>query len=136
MENITAIVKINTTSNKISDKFKQETSTKTVYVTADADNTKVLKDFGLQLYTSKENNEDFFILKFAAKTLLYIPGEDSPVSFAEEVSTTTPNFTSGDKTVGVNIVKGINMGNEFYRLQALQATPETFEFIKPENPFA
>ena len=56
MENITAIVKINTTSNKISDKFKQETSTKTVYVTADADNTKVLQDFGLQLYTSKENN--------------------------------------------------------------------------------
>ena len=77
MENTTAIVKINTTSNKVSDKFKQETSTKTVYVTADADNTKVLQDFGLQLYTSKENNEDFFILKFAAKTLLYIPGERS-----------------------------------------------------------
>ena len=135
MENITAIVKISATSNKVSDKFKQETSTKTVYVTADADNTKVLQDFGLQLYTSKDSG-DFFILKFAAKTLLYIPGEDSPVSFAEEVSTTTPNFNSGDKTVGVNIVKGVNMGNEFYRLQALQATPDTFEFIKPENPFA
>lgn len=136
MENTTAIVKINTTSNKTSDKFKQETPTKTVYVTADENNTKVLQDFGLQLYTSKENKEDFFILKFAAKTLLYIPGEENPVSFAEEVSTITPNFTSGDKTVGVNIVKGVNMGNDFYRLQALNATPETFEFIKPENPFA
>ena len=136
MENITAIVKINTTSNKTSDKFKQETQTKTAYETADADNTKLLQDFGLQLYTSKENKEDFFILKFAAKTLLYIPGEENPVSFAEEVSTITPNFSSGDKTVGVNIVKGVNMGNDFYRLQALNATPETFEFIKPENPFA
>ena len=135
MENITAIVKINTTSNKVSDKFKQETPTKTVYITADKDNTKVLQDFGLHLYTSKDSG-DFFILKFATKTLLYIPGEDDPVSFTEEVSTTTPNFNSGDKTVGVNIVKGVNMGNEFYRLQALQATPDTFEFIKPENPFA
>ena len=58
MENVTAIVKINTTSNKVSDKFKQETSTKTVYVTADKDNTKVIEDSHIYLQDLLDKSKD------------------------------------------------------------------------------
>jgi len=47
------------------------------------------------------------------------------------------NFkTKDDSTISINIVKGENMGNVFYRLQAiLVENASIIEPIEPENPF-
>lgn len=133
---------ISTTSNKVDGKFKQEIATKTAYLHADEETAKELEEFGLQKYTSKDNNEDFFILKIANKLRVYFKGQKdsqvrqdmSNVSFEGQE---TLNFkTSDDTTISINVVKGENMGNVFFRLQAiLVETMDDITHIEPENPF-
>lgn len=135
-------ISISTTSNKMDGKFKQEVPTKTAYLTADEETSKAMEEFGLQKYTSKDNKEDFFILKLVDKLRVYTKDGNNEVrkdlshivnSDGEE----TLNFKTADNTtISINVVKGENMGNEFYRLQAIQVNSmEDITHIEPENPF-
>lgn len=136
-------ITISTTSNKVNDKFKQEINTKTSYITSNDEQTvKALENFGLKKYTSKDKNENFFILKFANKLRLYFPDgtnqlrqDLSNIKYEEQE---TLNFkTDENRPVSINVVKGENMGNNFYRLQSILIDNiDQIEHIEPENPFA
>lgn len=134
-------IEISTTSNKVDGQFKQEVNTKTAYLTTDEKTAKELEEFGLQKYTSEKDKEDFFILKLANKLRLYYPDGHNELrqdlSNVEIDGTETLNFkTKDDSTISINIVKGENMGNVFYRLQAiLVENASIIEPIEPENPF-
>ena len=134
-------ITISTTSNKVGE-FKQEVNTKTVYFNADEKTAKDLEAFGLTQYTSKENNENFFIVKVADKLRVYFPNGENQIrrdlSNVELEGQDTLNFkTADDTTVAINIVKGSNKGNDFHRLQAiLVETIDDITQIESENPFA
>lgn len=132
---------ITATSKKQSGDFKQDIPTKTAYVKVDSENEKKLVDFGLRKYTSKENKEDYFILKFPANLMIYFPNGFSQarpdLSQITLDGIETNNFkTPDDKPLKFNILKGNHRNNDFYRLQAIRVTDESdIEEIKPENPF-
>ena len=140
MENIIVRGQITATSKKQSGVFTQEIPTKTAYVSTDEPNAKLLEDFGLTKYTSKEN-ENYFIIKFPADLMVFKPngyGEKRPdLSRIEIEGIEINNFkTPDDKLLPFNIVKGHHKNNDFFRLQAIRIeTDEDIEEIKPENPF-
>ena len=140
MENTIVQAIITATSKKQNGDFKQEIPTKTAYLTADKENSKKLVDFGLTEYTSKDG-ESYFIIKLVNKLMLYPTGDEPrlarELSLVELDGVETNNFrTPEDRPVGLNILKGENKGNTFYRLQAIQIVNDSdIEEIKPENPF-
>ena len=140
MENIIVKGQITATSKKQSGDFSQEIPTKTAYVSTDEVNSKLLEDFGLTKYTSKEG-ENYFIVKFPADLMVFKPngfGEKRPdLSRIEVNGMETNNFkTSDDKLLSFNMIKGNHKNNDFFRLQAIRIeTDEDIEEIKPENPF-
>lgn len=140
MENIIVKGQITATSKKQSGDFAQEIPTKTAYVSTDEINSKLLEDFGVQKYTSKED-ENYFIIKFPADLMIFKPngyGEKRPdLSRIELEGVETNNFkTPDDKLLPFNIVKGNHKNNDFFRLQAIRIeSDDDIEEIKPENPF-
>ena len=141
MENIIVQGQITATSKKTAGDFSQVTPTKTAYVTTDAANAKKLEEFGLQKYSSKNNQEDFFIIKLPANLMVYTPngyGQKRPdLSQIEVNGVETNNFkTPEDKLLSMNIIKGNHKNNDFFRLQAIRIEDESdIEEIMPENPF-
>ena len=138
MENIVIKGKVTATSNKVDGKFKQEEPTKTAYLTiSDADKEKAIT-FGLREYTSKEDGKSFFIAKLPKNVAIYVEGVKSATPELMSGSVQTPNFKTTDEyDLALNIIKGENLGNEFFRLQAIQIkkTNDVAE-LQPENPFA
>ena len=140
MENIIVKAQITATSKKQSGDFSQEIPTKTAYVSTDETNSKLLEGFGLQKYTSKDN-ENYFIIKFPANVMVFTPngyGKKRPdLSRIELEGVETNNFkTPDDKLLSLNIIKGNQKNNDFFRLQAIRIESEDdIEEIKPENPF-
>ena len=141
MENIIIKGQITATSKKQSGDFKQEITTKTAYVSVDPENAKKLEDFGLTKYTSKDDQEDYFIIKFPANVMVYQPNgfsEKRPdLSQITFEGIETNNFKTPDnKQVQMSILKGNHKNNDFFRLQAIRVeTSSDIEEIKPENPF-
>ena len=141
MENLVFEGQITATSKKQDGDFKQEIPTKTAYVVTDEETAKKLEAFGLQKYTSKEDNGSFFIIKFPSNLMVYLPngfGEKRPdLSQIIFEGVETNNFkTPDDKPLKMNVVKGNHKNNDFFRLQAIRIEDETdIEEIKPENPF-
>lgn len=141
MENIIIKGQITATSKKQSGDFKQEIPTKTAYVSVDSENAKKLEDFGLTKYTSKDDQEDYFIIKFPANVMVYQPngfGEKRPdLSQITFEGIETNNFKTPDnKQVQMSILKGNHKNNDFFRLQAIRVeSASDIEEIKPENPF-
>ena len=141
MQNLVIEAIITATSKKQDGEFQQQVPTKTAYLKADEENSKLLEDFGLTRYTSKEDKEDYFIVKFPQNVVLYFPnglGERRPdLSLVTHNDVETNNFrTPEDKPLALNILKGENKGNIFYRLQAIRVdSVDDIEEIKPENPF-
>ena len=146
MENLVFKGIITTTSKKNDGDFKQEVPTKTAYIKTDEENAKKLVDFGLQKYTSKDNKEDYFIIKFPADLMIYTTsghGIKKPelsriyIKNSMEEYEETNNFKTPDgKMLAMNVIKGNHKNNNFYRLQAIRVeTFDDIEEIKPENPF-
>lgn len=138
MENLTVKGIITATSNKVDTKFKQESPTKTAYVTiADEDIAKAIQ-FGLTEYSSKQDGKRFFIIKLPQNIAIYVQGGENVTPEKMSGGVDTPNFmTSKDKLLNLNIIKGENMGNEFFRLQAIQITDSTdIISVEQTNPFA
>lgn len=127
---------ITTTSNKQSDKFVAKTPQKTAYLKLDEENAKKAEEFGLTKYTSKENNEDFFMVKVVTNLRAYY---DNSRNYDKlETGVDSPNFKTKDgKEIGLAIVQGENLGNVFYRLSAIKISESSdIETIEAENPFA
>lgn len=139
MENIVIKGRISATSNKVDDKFRQEQPTKTAYVTVtdpkDIDN---LKKFGLTQYSSKEDQSSFFIIKLPKQVAIYVSGVSKQEPEKMSGGIDTPNFSTPEgKELSLNIIKGENMGRDFFRLQAIQIE-DANDIIEVEqtNPFA
>lgn len=141
MDNLVVLGQITATSKKNNGEFKQEIPTKTAYIRTDEENAKKLEDFGLTKYTSKDSNEDYFIIKFPQNVMLFRQngfGEKHPeLSRVEIDGMETNNFKTPDnKFLPLNIIKGNHKNNDFFRLQAIKIdVDEDIEEIKPENPF-
>lgn len=141
MENLVFEGQITATSKKQGEDFKQEIPTKTAYVVTDEETAKKLEAFGLQKYTSKEDNGSFFIMKFPFNLMVYLPngfGEKRPdLSQITFEGIETNNFKTPDELpLKMNVIKGNHKNNDFFRLQAIRLENENdIEEIKPENPF-
>lgn len=137
MENIVIKGKVTATSNKVDGKFKQEEPTKTAYLTIAEEDKKKAVEFGLREYTSSEDGNIFFIVKLPKNVALYVEGVKSASPELMSGSVATNNFKTTDEyDLSLNIIKGENLGNVFYRLQAIQITKASdITEIKPENPF-
>lgn len=144
MENIVVNVMIAATSNKISDRYKRDVYTKTVFLQADSKNSKLLEDFGLRKYTSTKDNTEFYQLQCSRDVLVYTTQDpkEEPITLCCVVKDVnhpelepTCNFNSNEEIVSVNIIRAENSGNNFVRLQAIMA-PNGITFVKPQNPFS
>jgi len=134
MENLIIKGKVSATSNKVDDKYQQESPTKTAYVeVSDPNIVQAMENFGLTQYTSRDNETDFFIIKCPKQVTLVKGNQMRKLSGGVE----TPNFkTADDKEFKMNIIKGNNKGNDFFRLQAILVNDyEEVENIMMENPF-
>ena len=140
MENLVIEGIITATSKKQDGDYQQEVATKTVYIKTSEEYAKQLESFGLTKYTSKEDGEEYFIMKFP-KVLMVIQDDKaynrpdlSQITYNERE---TFNFKTIDDTMlPLNIIKGNHKNNDFFRLQAIMITDENqIELIKPENPF-
>ena len=149
--NVPAI--ITATSNKVSDEFKQETPTKTIYFhVEDPKKAKQLEKFGMTQYTpdTETDNEakPYFIAKATKTVKLYTYENRSnfvekPFSvelFDEDTGLpiSNPNVCT-DEIVHLAIikVKGGKGKNDFYRVNAI-LLPEfdTLKEVEAVNPFA
>lgn len=136
-KNINVTAKITATS-KANDKFKKDIPTLTFYLKpANEDEANKLKNFGLTEYSSKEDNEAFFILKASRKIAVYTgTGADDYETVSGAVADTRYNYYTA-KNIKINIMKIVNEDGTFYRLQALllDSMSDLLEVV-PENPFA
>lgn len=129
---------ISTMSNKNDSQFKQEVPTKTAYLTADVENSEKLQNFGLTLYTSKDNGDNFFIVKTSKNLSCYVTGnkDELPAKLDMSVEKGVSIKTAENVEISMNIVSGENLGNEFFRLQAIKiVSMDDIEEIKANNPF-
>lgn len=136
LETLTIKGQITATSNRVSEEFRQQTPTKTIYFNAAShEDEKKLIDFGLQAYTSKSDNEMFFIAKAPAKGIqVWCQGEQlEPL----KVDIESPNFKSVDgNVIGLAITKGQKMNRDFYRVSAVNVVLESdIEPVEMTNPF-
>ena len=137
MENIVIKGKITATSKKLDNRYKQVNPTKTAYIETDGQNAQALEAFGLTKYTSVDDGKDFFIIKLSSNLVAYEDNTNRSTSLAELTTVDSPNFNTGQSEIYLNIIKGENMGNDFYRVQAL-FLPEglgMLQAVEAVNPF-
>jgi hypothetical protein len=136
MENINVIGRITAMSNKISEDFKQDNPTKTVYISVDTENADKLIDFGLKMYTA-EDGTPFFIVKASRQVHCYVKGSSYPIKLDMTTKTGTSYQSKEDTDILLNIISSEYMGNSFYRLNALKLNKKNdIEEIQPIDPFA
>ena len=138
MRNVVIIGHISTMSNKNDSQFKQEVPTKTVYLSVNEENRQKLIDFGLTLYTP-DDGEPFFAVKASRQISMYVTSNagEEPAKLDMTTATGISIRTREGVSIKMNIVEGENVGNTFYRLQAIQVLDtEDIEEIKASNPFA
>lgn len=132
MENIVIKACITNTSNKVSENYKAETPTKTLYLDIHKDDVKTAKDFGIKIYTPNDGGKDFGVCK-AAKTIEVYKNNRKQDKISGTIE--TKNF----KTTGyvlLNIIKGEKLKNEFLRVQAIGLVGNIkLEEIEQKNPF-
>ena len=145
---ITIIAKaiITATSNKVSDDFKQDNPTKTIYFTVqDEEKIKQLQDLGMTLYTPEEEGApNYFICKATKFVKIFTNRDDY---FEKDFGVTTikedgtemknPNLKT-DEPIYLSIVKvkAPKGKNDFFRVNAI-LTDDTTKLIEvtQDNPF-
>ena len=142
---------ITATSNKVSDEFKQETPTKTIYFyVADPKKAEQLEKFGMTQYTPDTETDPeakpYFIAKATKKVKLYTDRTtfvEKPFSidlFDEDTGLPIANpnvYTDEIVHVAVIKVKGAKGKNDFYRVNAiLLPTLDSLKEVEAVNPFA
>lgn len=140
---INLIGKISATSNKVSEDFKQETPTKTIYIVPkDKKEIDKLEKFGLPLYTPKEKGSESYTIVKSAKTVKHYKSvkDESPqkmiMTVEDENGQTVPNlFTEENIILNITKVKAQKGKNDFYRLTAILAPVGTILEVEATNPF-
>ena len=149
--NVPAI--ITATSNKVSDEFKQETPTKTIYFhVEDPKKAEQLEKFGMTQYTPDTETDPeakpYFIAKATKTVKLYThEGRSTFVEkhfsvdlFDEETGLPIANpnvYTDEIVQLAIVKVKGGKGKNDFYRVNAiLLPTLDTLKEAEAVNPFA
>ena len=152
-QTVTVPAIITATSNKVSDEFKQETPTKTIYFhVPDPKKAEQLEKIGMTQYTpDAETDPDakpYFIAKATKNVKLYTHEDRStfvekPFSidlFDEETGLPLPNpnvYTDEIVHLAVIKVKGGKGKNDFYRVNAiLLPTLDSLKEVEAVNPFA
>lgn len=141
---INLVGKISATSNKVSEDFKQETPTKTVYIVLkDKKEIEKLEKFGLPLYTPKEKGAESYTIVKSAKTVKHYKSvkDEAPqkmiMTVEDENGQTIPNFyTDGNVILNITKVKAQKGKNDFYRLTAILAPVGTIIEVEATNPFS
>ena len=142
---------ITATSNKVSDDFKQETPTKTIYFhVEDPKKAEQLEKFGMTQYTPDTETDPeakpYFIAK-ATKTVRLFTDRTTHVEkpfsvdlFDEDTGLPIPNpnvYTDEIVHLAIIKVKGGKGKNDFYRVNAiLLPTLDTLKEVEAVNPFA
>lgn len=140
---INLIGKISATSNKVSEDFKQETPTKTIYIVPkDKKETEKLEKFGLPLYTPKEKGAKSYTIVKSAKTVKHYKSvkDETPqkiiMTVEDESGQTVPNLYSEENVIlNITKVKAQKGKNDFYRLTAILAPVGTILEVEATNPF-
>lgn len=140
---INIIGKISATSNKVSEDFKQETPTKTIYIVPkDKKEIKKLEKFGLPLYTPKEKGSESYTIVKSTKTVKYYKSvkDEAPqkmiMTVEDENGQTVPNlYTEENIILNITKVKAQKGKNDFYRLTAILAPVGTILEVEATNPF-
>lgn len=121
---------ITATSNKKSELGSEISQRKSLYISLDKENQKKANDFGLTVYTSKDNDE-FLIVKASNELTLYKDKEMKKIP-----SDINSNNFSTNGNVGIAIMKGEKNRNIFYRVYALSVKDYSqIEQTKNVNPF-
>lgn len=122
---------ITATSNKQSDDFVNENPRKTAYIKVDDINKKILLENGLTEYTSKDDSEDFFIIKLSESVKMWIGEEGQEVN----CDINTSNFETQE--IGIACIKGFSKGNSFVRIYAFNLKElSDIAMVEQKNPFA
>ncbi len=141
---INLIGKISATSNKVSEDFKQETPTKTIYIVP-KDNKEIekLEKFGLPLYTPKVKGFESYTIVKSAKTVKHYKSvkDEAPqkmiMTVEDENGQKVPNlYTEENVILNITKVKAQKGKNDFYRLTAILAPVGTILEVEATNPFS
>lgn len=141
---INIIGKISATSNKVSEDFKQETPTKTVYIVPkDKKEIEKLKKFGLTLYTPKEKGSESYTILKSAKTVKHYKSakDEEPQKMImtvedENGEKITNLYTEENVILNITKVKAQKGKNDFYRLTAILAPVGAILEVESTNPFS
>lgn len=132
MENRVFEVKISAMSKKDNGQFKSDRLS-VFLVPVNEEQEKNMINFGLNKYTSKDN-ESFFVVKTSEKIALYT--DDTNNYFPLGGTKEDKLFKTKDgQSVLVNIITSESKGNKFYRLQAIKDTNNALVDIETQNPF-
>ena len=139
LSNISILATLTTTSNKTDGDFKQDVPTKTGYWKV-TDNASMEKLFA-NGFTEYGKEDKFFIIKMAQKIRVYTPFsqypiESIPMVVNDENNETTPNYSTEEKEVRINIVQGMYMKKPFFRVNAVLYESNPLVRLEAENPFA
>lgn len=125
--------RITATSNRQNEDFKTDPR-KTAYITVSSETQrKKLIDFGLTEYTSKEDNQPFFIIKMGQELRVFVNGKQSIL----DTNAVSENFSTTEE-IGIAVLKGkANKSKITYnRIFALNLPSRTvLETTVPKNPF-
>lgn len=140
---INLVGRISATSNKVSEDFKQEKPTKTIYIVPkDKKEIEKLEKFGLSLYTPKEKGSESYTIVKSAKTVKHYKSvEDKTpqkmiMTVEDEDGQTLPNlYTEENVILNITKVKSQKGKNDFYRLTAILAPVGTILEVEATNPF-
>lgn len=139
LNNISVLATLTTTSNKTDGDFKQDVPTKTGYWSVtDINSLEKLKANG---FTEYGKEDKFFIIKMAQNVRVYTPSSQYPIEnvsmcVLDENQENTPNYSTKDKQVRINIVQGMYMKKPFFRVNAVLSEGNPFVRLEAENPFA
>ena len=152
-QTVTVPAIITATSNKVSDEFKQETPTKTIYFhVPHPKKAEQLEKIGMTQYTPDTETDPeakpYFIAKATKNVKLYTHEDRSTFTekaftvdiFDEDTGLPLPNpnvYTDEIVHLAVIKVKGGKGKNDFYRLNAiLLSTLDSLKEVEAVNPFA
>ena len=132
MENKVFEVAISAMSKKDNGQFKSDRLS-VFLVPVNEEQEKNMINFGLNKYTSKDN-ESFFVVKTSEKIALYTDNSNNYVPLGGTKEDKLFKTKDG-QSVLVNIITSESKGNKFYRLQAIKDTNNALEDIESKNPF-
>ena len=134
METINVKGKVLGTTNKTD----YESKGKTAYLVLSNDEEfKKANDFGLTIYTSKENGDDFIIVKTPENLSVFNNSDNTKYDLPSVAHADVKNYyTSKEVYISIGKGKSNEYNKEFYRLLALGVESiDEIEFVSQMNPF-